>query len=77
MGISSTFLRPRERRVLLVAAAGMLSKRRRQGKRGNILLAMLQARPSMAFEFHPAKFENCVRRPVFRPARAGGMADKS
>jgi hypothetical protein len=36
----------------------MLSKRRRQGKRGNILLAMLPARSSMAFEFHPAKFEN-------------------
>jgi hypothetical protein len=35
----------------------MVSKRRRQGKRGNILLAMPPARPSMAFEFHPAKFE--------------------
>jgi hypothetical protein len=35
----------------------MVSKRRRQGKRGNILLAMLPARFSMAFEFHPAKFE--------------------
>jgi hypothetical protein len=46
--------RPREQRVLLVAAAGMVSKRRRQGKRGNILLAMPQARSSMAFEFHPA-----------------------
>jgi hypothetical protein len=41
--------RPRERRVLLVAAAGMVSKRRRQGKRGNILLAMPQARFSLAF----------------------------
>jgi hypothetical protein len=50
--------RPRERRVLLVAAAGMVSKRRRQGKRGNILLAMPQARFSRAFEFHPAKFEH-------------------
>jgi hypothetical protein len=58
MGISSTFERPRQWRVLLVAAAGMVSKRRRQGKRGNILLAMPLARPSMAFEFHPAKFEN-------------------
>jgi hypothetical protein len=29
----------------------MLSKRRRQGKRGNILLAMSQARPSMARNF--------------------------
>jgi len=38
----------------------MLSKRRRQGKRGNILLAMPLARPSMAFEFHPAKFEDCL-----------------
>jgi len=46
---------------LLVAAAGMLSKRRRQGKRGNILLAMLPARSSMAFEFHPGKFENGCR----------------
>jgi len=44
---------------LFAAAAGMLSKRRRQGKRGNILLAMPPARCSMAFEFHPAKFENC------------------
>jgi len=35
---------------------------------------MPQARSSTAFEFHPAKFENCVRRPVSRPARAGGMA---
>jgi hypothetical protein len=42
---------------LLVAAAGMVSKRRRQGKRGNILLAMPQARSSTAFEFHAAKFE--------------------
>jgi hypothetical protein len=39
----------------------MLSKRQRQGKRGNILLAMLSARPSMAFEFHPAQFENGCR----------------
>jgi hypothetical protein len=61
MGISSTFERPRQWRVLLVAAAGMVSKRRGQGKRGNILLAMLPARASMAFEFHPAKFE-CFRR---------------
>jgi hypothetical protein len=58
MGISSTFERPRERRVLLVAAAGMVSKRRRQGKRGNILLAMLPARSSRAREFHSAKFEH-------------------
>jgi hypothetical protein len=39
----------------------MLSKRQRQGKRGNILLAMPPARASMAFEFHPAKFENGYR----------------
>jgi len=32
------------RQVLLVVAAGMLSKRRRQGKHRNILLAMPQAR---------------------------------
>jgi hypothetical protein len=61
--------RPREQRVLLVAAAGMVSKRRRQGKRGNILLAMPQARFSIAFEFHPAKFGNCVGRPASRLAR--------
>jgi hypothetical protein len=61
---------------LLVAAAGMVSKRRRQGKRGNILLAMPQARSSMAFEFHPVKFENVLGRP--RPdRRTDGMADKS
>jgi hypothetical protein len=35
----------------------MLAKQRRQGKRGNILLAM--RRPALrAFEFHPAKFED-------------------
>jgi len=39
------------RRILLVVAAGMLSKRRRQGKRGNLLLAMPQARSSMAWNF--------------------------
>jgi hypothetical protein len=36
---------------LLVIAAGMLSKQRRQGKRGNILLAMPQARFSMDQNF--------------------------
>jgi hypothetical protein len=41
----------------------MLSKRQRQGKRGNILLAMPPARASMAFEFHSAKFENGCRQP--------------
>jgi len=51
----------------------MLSKRQRQGKRGNILLAMPLARASMAFEFHPAKFQSGRR----RPAGAGDMADKS
>jgi hypothetical protein len=79
MGISSTseacFWRPRERRVLLVAAAVMLSKQQRQGKRGNILLAMRRQAPT-AFEFHPAKFRERIR-PVSRPAAGGGMADKS
>jgi hypothetical protein len=42
----------------------MLSKRQRQGKRGNILLAMPPARASMAFEFHPAKFEDGYRQPA-------------
>jgi hypothetical protein len=69
--------RPRERRVLLVAAAGMVSKRRRQGKRGNILLAMPQARFSRTFEFHPAKIRTCLRRGQHPGRRAGGMAGKS
>jgi hypothetical protein len=33
----------------------MLAKQRRQGKRGNILLAMLRQALG-ALEFHPAKF---------------------
>jgi hypothetical protein len=47
----------------------MVSKRRRQGKRGNILLAMLQARFSTAFEFHPAnsKMFSAGRVPVGAP----------
>jgi len=57
---------------LLVAAAGMVSKRRRQGKRGNILLAMLPARSSR-FGISPRK----IRMLSAGPARAGGMADKS
>jgi hypothetical protein len=36
---------------LLVVAAGMLTIQRRQGKRGNILLAMPQARSSIAWNF--------------------------
>jgi hypothetical protein len=47
----------------------MVSKRRRQGKRGNILLAMPSALTSMAFEFHPAKFEHGVGKAI--PAGAG------
>jgi len=43
----------------------MVSKRRRQGKRGNILLAMLPARSSMAFEFQNSGI--AVRRPASRP----------
>jgi len=45
---------------LLVAAAGMLSKRRRQGKRGNILLAMPPARSSMARNFIPQNSKMAV-----------------
>jgi hypothetical protein len=44
------FERPRSG-FLLVVAAGMLAKQRRQGKRGNILLAMPQARSSMDWNF--------------------------
>jgi hypothetical protein len=36
----------------------MVSKRRRQGKRGNILLAMSSAQVLEGLEFHPAKFED-------------------
>jgi hypothetical protein len=65
-------LNARARRVLLVAAAGMLSKRRRQGKRGNILLAMRRHGPR-GFGISPRK----IRMLSAGPARAGGMADKS
>jgi hypothetical protein len=60
---------------LLVIAAGMLSKQRRQGKRGNILLAMPQARFSMNQNFTLQNSKNCARGQACRPA--GGMADKS
>jgi hypothetical protein len=51
---------------LLVAAAGMLSKRQRQGKRGNILLAMPPARSSMAFILQDSKM--AFGRPASSPA---------
>jgi len=76
MGISSTIERPRERRVLLVAAGGMVSKRRRQGKRGNILLAMPLARSSRLSNFILQNSKIAFGRPASRPAPAGGMADK-
>jgi hypothetical protein len=54
---------------LVVAAAGMLAKQRREGKRGNILLAMPQARLSMD------RISFCkIRR--WPPPYAERMADK-
>jgi len=55
-------------RVLLVAAAGMLSKRRRQGKRGNIRLAMPPARSSIAFDFILQDSKVAFGRPASSPA---------
>jgi hypothetical protein len=49
---------------LIVAAAGMLAKQRGQGKRGNILLAMPQARFSMACRFHAAESDLDAAGPV-------------
>ena len=55
---------------------GMLSKQQRQGKRGNILLAMPLARVLERSEFHPAKFA-CFGRVGVPAGAPGGMADKS
>jgi hypothetical protein len=55
---------PCEERVLL--SQGMLSKRRRQGKRGNILLAMRERQRAPGI---PSRENQAVP--------AGGMADKS
>jgi hypothetical protein len=60
------FERPRTSGSFFVAAAGMLAKPRGQGKRGNILLAMPQARFSMA------RISNCKS-----GIAPGGMPDKS
>jgi hypothetical protein len=54
----------------------MLSKQQRQGKRGNILLAMPLARVLERSEFHPAKFA-CFGRVGVPAGAPGGMADKS
>jgi hypothetical protein len=62
---------------LLVIAAGMLSKQRRQGKRGNILLAMPQARFSMDQNFTRQNLRNAFGGRYPGPAVAAGMADKS
>jgi hypothetical protein len=61
----------------LLPQAIMLSKRRRQGKRGNILLAMSQARPSMARNFILQNSRNAFGGRYPGPAVAAGMADKS
>jgi hypothetical protein len=53
----------------------MLSKQRRQGKRGNILLAMPQARSSIAWNFIPQNSAIAFGGPACRPAV--GKADKS
>jgi hypothetical protein len=55
----------------------MLSKRWRQGKRGNILLAMPQARSSMARNFIQQNSRNAFGGRYPGPAVAAGMADKS
>jgi hypothetical protein len=64
--------RPHQQRVLLVVTAIMVSKRWLEGKRGNILLAMPQARSSMDRNFIQQN-----SRVAFPGRRAGGMADKS
>jgi len=46
----------------------MLSKQRRQGKRGNILLAMPQARSSFAGNFTPQNPAIAFGGPACRPA---------
>jgi hypothetical protein len=55
----------------------MVSKRRRQGKRGNILLAMPQARFSMDQNFTRQNLRNAFGGRYPGPAVAAGMADKS
>jgi hypothetical protein len=68
--------RPHEQRVLLVVTAIMVSKRWLEGKPGNLLLAMPQARSSMDRNFIQQNSRVAFGGP--HPGRrAGGMADKS
>jgi hypothetical protein len=77
MGISSTFERPRERRVLLVAARWHALKAAAAGQAWKYPVSHAAGTVLACPEFHSAKFDMAFSSPASRLARAGDMADKS